>query len=87
LDRYSHRFNTDVAIPSHGGGTLSPFALHICIVAETFAPKIPWCGAFPFSIVAHPQYVGTVLTIWGVFLILRFPHGDWLVLPALETLY
>jgi hypothetical protein len=37
--------------------------------------------------VAHPQYVGAVLTIWGVFLIVRFPHGDWLVLPALETVY
>jgi methylene-fatty-acyl-phospholipid synthase len=52
-----------------------------------FGHDIPWCGAFPFSVVAHPQYVGAVLTIWGVFLILRFPHGDWLVLPALETLY
>jgi hypothetical protein len=38
-------------------------------------------------VAAHPQYVGVALTIWGVFLILRFPHGDWMVPPALETAY
>jgi len=52
-----------------------------------FGYAVPWCGAFPFSFTAHPQYVGTVLTIWGVFLVLRFPQDDWLVLPALETVY
>ena len=52
-----------------------------------FGHEIPWCRDFPFSVVAHPQYVGAVLTIWGVFLILRFPYGDWLVLPTLETVY
>jgi methylene-fatty-acyl-phospholipid synthase len=48
---------------------------------------VPWCRAFPFSLLAHPQYVGAVLTIWGVFLMARFPHADWLALPALETVY
>jgi hypothetical protein len=28
-----------------------------------------------------------VLTIWGFFLGVRFPHDDWFVLPLLETLY
>jgi hypothetical protein len=46
---------------------------------------IPWCREFPFSWLAHPQYVGAVLTIWGAFVAARFPHDDWLVLPALET--
>jgi phosphatidyl-N-methylethanolamine N-methyltransferase len=45
------------------------------------------CRAFPFSVFSHPQYVGTVLSIWGLFLITRFPHRDWLILPALETAY
>ena len=27
------------------------------------------------------------MSIWGFFLIMRFPHGDWFVLPALETVY
>ncbi|WP_109994462.1 methyltransferase [Salinisphaera sp. LB1] len=48
---------------------------------------VPWREDFPFSLVPHPQYVGAVLAIWGVFLIMRFPHPDWFVLPLLETLY
>jgi methylene-fatty-acyl-phospholipid synthase len=48
---------------------------------------VPWCTGFPFSILRHPQYVGTVLSIWGFFLSLRFPAPDWVVLPAIETLY
>ena len=48
---------------------------------------VAWCERFPFSFCAHPQYVGVVLTIWGFFFGMRFPHDDWFVLPALETLY
>ena len=48
---------------------------------------VPWCHAFPFSVLSHPQYVGTVMTIWGFFLIARYPHDDWVLLPALETIY
>jgi hypothetical protein len=49
--------------------------------------EIPWIRAFPFSWVAHPQYLGTVLTIWGLFLAVRFPHPDWYLLPVVETLF
>ena len=49
--------------------------------------EIPWCPKFPFSLLKHPQYVGTLLTIWGFFLVMRFPHDDWYLLPALETVY
>jgi phosphatidyl-N-methylethanolamine N-methyltransferase len=49
--------------------------------------EVPWCRAFPFSWIAHPQYVGTVVTIWGLFLASRFPHPDWYVLPAVATLF
>jgi hypothetical protein len=49
--------------------------------------EVPWCRDFPFSVLSHPQYVGTVLSIWGFFLALRFPHDDWILLPALETVY
>jgi hypothetical protein len=49
--------------------------------------EVPWCQAFPFSWLSHPQYVGTVLSIWGFFLVMRFPEADWLVLPVLETVY
>jgi methylene-fatty-acyl-phospholipid synthase len=52
-----------------------------------FGHNVPWRCTFPFSVVSHPQYVGTVLSIWGLFLIARFPHPDWFLLPALETAY
>jgi phosphatidyl-N-methylethanolamine N-methyltransferase len=45
------------------------------------------CKEFPFSVLSHPQYVGTLLTIWGLFLAARFPHDDWYALPVLETAY
>jgi hypothetical protein len=48
---------------------------------------VPWCWAFPFSMLPHPQYVGTVVSIWAFFAAMRFPHTDWYVLPALETVY
>jgi methylene-fatty-acyl-phospholipid synthase len=48
---------------------------------------VPWCPRFPFSFLKHPQYVGTVLSIWGFFLAMRFPHDDWYLLPTLETAY
>jgi methylene-fatty-acyl-phospholipid synthase len=52
-----------------------------------FGYKIPWSREFPFSFCEHPQYLGALLSIWGFFLIMRFPHGDWYFLPALETIY
>jgi methylene-fatty-acyl-phospholipid synthase len=52
-----------------------------------FGYRVPWCCGFPFSLCADPQYVGTVLSIWGFFLVMRFPHGDWFILPTLETVY
>ena len=48
---------------------------------------LPWCRDFPFSLMTHPQYVGVVLSIWGLFLALRFPYDDWFLVPALETVY
>jgi len=52
-----------------------------------FGHEVPWCSEFPFSLLKHPQYVGTLLSIWGFFLAMRFPHSDWAVLPSLETVY
>jgi phosphatidyl-N-methylethanolamine N-methyltransferase len=52
-----------------------------------FGYEIPWCREFPFSLLKHPQYVGTVFSIWGFFVALRFPHDDWYLLPTLETVY
>jgi len=54
-----------------------------------FGYTVPWTRAFPFSFgwLKHPQYVGTVLTIWGLFLAARYPYPDWWALPLLESLY
>ena len=52
-----------------------------------FGHEIAWCRDFPFSCVDDPQYFGAVLSIWGFFLLMRFPHDDWYLLPALETIY
>jgi methylene-fatty-acyl-phospholipid synthase len=52
-----------------------------------FGREVPWSRAFPFSVFKHPQYVGTVTSIWGFFLVARFPAADWWMLPALETVY
>jgi len=48
---------------------------------------VRWHRGFPFSLLSHPQYVGTVASIWGFFLIMRFPRDDWSVIPVIETVY
>mmetsp|Transcript_15981 Transcript_15981/g.26125 ORF Transcript_15981/g.26125 Transcript_15981/m.26125 type:complete len:285 (-) Transcript_15981:1092-1946(-) len=32
--------------------------------------KIPWVHGFPFNFVPHPQYVGAVLSFWGILVFL-----------------
>ena len=54
---------------------------------EQLGYAVPRCREFPFSLLAHPQYVGTLLTIWAGFMLVRFPHDDWWALPLLETVY
>jgi Phospholipid methyltransferase len=46
----------------------------------------PWCSAFPFSVLPHPQYFGAVLSIWAFFAVMRWPHADWCVIPLIETI-
>jgi phosphatidyl-N-methylethanolamine N-methyltransferase len=52
-----------------------------------FGRAVPHVTTYPFSVFRHPQYLGAIVTIWGVLVILRFPHSDWWVLPALQTVY
>ena len=52
-----------------------------------FGHEVEWCHQFPFSILDHPQYVGALLSIWGFFIAMRYPVGDWYLLPVLETVY
>lgn len=52
-----------------------------------FGHQVAWCQRFPFNWLRHPQYVGTVLSIWGLFMFFRLPHADWFLLPTLLTVY
>jgi methylene-fatty-acyl-phospholipid synthase len=52
-----------------------------------FGHRVEYCRKFPYSVFSHPQYFGTVATVWGLFLAVRFPHPDWVVLPILESAY
>jgi phosphatidyl-N-methylethanolamine N-methyltransferase len=54
---------------------------------SAFGYELSWHDDFPFNLTRHPQYVGAVLSIWGFFLVMRFPAPDWLALPLLETCY
>ena len=47
----------------------------------------PWCSAFPFSVLPHPQYFGAVVSIWAFFAVMRWPHADWYVIPLIETIF
>ena len=46
---------------------------------------VPWQNRFPFTWLRHPQYVGTVLSIWGLFIVLRYPAPDWWIIPVIEV--
>ena len=52
-----------------------------------FGRSVAWQTGFPFSLVAHPQYVGALLSVWGFMLVMRFPNADWVVLPLVSTVY
>src|SRR5262245_8410399 len=52
-----------------------------------FGHYVPWRFTFPFSWLDHPQYVGALLSIWGFFVLTRYPAPDWTALPLLETVY
>jgi protein-S-isoprenylcysteine O-methyltransferase Ste14 len=52
-----------------------------------FGYETQWCNELPFSLFKHPQYVGALVSVWGFFVATRFPHSDWYLLPALETVY
>mmetsp|Transcript_14196 Transcript_14196/g.36756 ORF Transcript_14196/g.36756 Transcript_14196/m.36756 type:complete len:210 (-) Transcript_14196:340-969(-) len=38
---------------------------------------VPWCTGWPFTWLSNPQYIGVVLTFWGVYLLLA-PTWPWM---------
>lgn len=49
--------------------------------------KIPWVTGWPFDTVSHPQYVGSVLSIWGMLALVwgQAPAAPLLTLAAYWT--
>lgn len=35
--------------------------------------EIPWYHGFPFTVTSHPQYIGSILSTWGIVLLLSTP--------------
>ncbi len=50
-----------------------------------FGRQVPWCVDFPYSHFNHPQYLGAILTVWGMFIFSWNDCSDWWALPAIET--
>jgi methylene-fatty-acyl-phospholipid synthase len=50
--------------------------------------QIPWVTGWPFDTVSHPQYVGSVLTVWGCVALLwsQAPPAALLALAGFWTL-
>lgn len=51
--------------------------------------EVPWVEGFPFNVVSHPQYVGAVLSVWGVVLAVwqQRPEGTLAVAVYWTLLY
>jgi len=52
-----------------------------------FGRPVAWQTGFPFSLFAHPQYLGAALSVWGFMLVMRYPHPDWIALPLISSIY
>lgn len=53
---------------------------------------VPWCTGWPFTWLSNPQYIGVVLTFWGVYLFFAptWPWGAlaWYTIPlVISALY
>lgn len=51
--------------------------------------KVPWVNGFPFNVVKHPQYVGSVATVLGAMVIVwtQAPSGVGLLAGYWTMLY
>jgi methylene-fatty-acyl-phospholipid synthase len=49
---------------------------------------IPWVNGWPFDTVSHPQYVGSVLTVWALVALVwgQAPHAALAIMSGFWTL-
>jgi methylene-fatty-acyl-phospholipid synthase len=55
------------------------------LYGKQFGYTVPWVTSFPYSFIKHPQYVGTLISIWGCFLVMNFSYEYWYAIPVIET--
>lgn len=50
---------------------------------------VPWCTGWPFTWLANPQYIGVVLTFWGIYLALAPSWTDytWFTIPLVISFW
>lgn len=52
-----------------------------------YGRSVPWCTQFPYDVMNSPQYIGAILTVWGLFLPTSTQAPtQWFIIPAIETL-
>ena len=52
--------------------------------------NVPWYEGFPFTVIHHPQYMGAILTEWGIFLLLATPAhivAGWYGLAVMQSIF
>jgi methylene-fatty-acyl-phospholipid synthase len=49
---------------------------------------IPWVNGWPFDTVSHPQYVGSVMTVWALVALVwgQVPHAALAIMAGFWTL-
>lgn len=53
---------------------------------NVYGYKTPWVTGFPYNVVGHPQYVGVMLTVLGIF-VLWSSQPLWYVMPVITATY
>lgn len=50
---------------------------------------VPWCSGWPFTFLSNPQYIGVVLTFWGIYLALAPTWGayEWFCIPLVISFW
>jgi methylene-fatty-acyl-phospholipid synthase len=50
---------------------------------------VPWCEGWPFTFLSNPQYIGVVLTFWGIYLALApsWTDYEWFTIPLVISFW
>ena len=69
----------------------SKISVDCIVILSFFSSQVPWVEGPPFTMVVHPQYVGAILSLFGLGLVTITPwhadHGLWLMMFMQYGLY